>query len=85
MNLSIIELLILFGILYWIYDMVKLGMKKRDRKYNEADTEIIQELHRGMEKMATRIESLETILLDQGEHYRRMPPPMPSHDHEEVR
>ena len=81
MNPSIIELLIVFGVLFWIYKLVTLKVKRKDSQYNDEDTEIIQELHRGMEKMGSRIESLETILLDQGEHYRRTPPAMPNHQH----
>lgn len=81
MSPTIIELLIVFGALFWIYKLVTLKVKRKDSQYNDEDTEIIQELHRGMEKMASRIESLETILLGQGEHYRRMPPPVPDHEH----
>ena len=83
MNPGLIEVLIVFGVLYWVYKLATIKVHKKDHQYNEEDTEIIQELHRGMEKMAARIESLETILLDQGEHYRRMPPPVP--DREQVR
>jgi len=74
-------LLVVFGSMYWVYLMAHMGVKKSNHKYNEEDTEIIQEMHRGMEKMAGRIESLETILLDQGEHFRRTPPPVPDHEH----
>ena len=85
MNPTEIQVLIFFGVLIWINMFVARKVKRKDSQYNDTDTEIIQELHRGLEKMASRIESLETILLDQGEHYRQTPPPVPDHENEEVR
>ena len=76
-NGQLFALILIFGCMYWVYAMVKIGVNKKDRAYNQEDTETIQELHRGLEKMGKRIESLETILLDQNDRYRRTPPPMP--------
>jgi len=73
-------LMLIFGCMYWVYALVRIGVNKKDRTYNQEDTETIQELHRGLEKMAKRIESLETLLLDRNESYRRTPPPMPRHE-----
>lgn len=73
-------LLLIFGSMYWIYALAKMNVKKRDGHYSDADTEVIQEMHRSLERMGQRIESLETILLDQGEHYRKTPPPAPRHE-----
>jgi phage shock protein B len=70
-------LILIFGVLIWIYAMARMGVRRSDRACNQEDTETIQELHRGLQKMARRVESLETILLDQNELYRRTPPPMP--------
>ncbi len=78
-NGYVFTLILIFGSLYWLYVMGRNGVCRKDQRYNAEDTEIIQELHRGMERMGQRIESLETILLDQGEHYRKSPPPMPDH------
>jgi len=80
MSGQLFVLALVFGALYWIYAMANMGVKRKDRAYNSEDTEIIQDLHRGMEKMAKRIESLETILLDQNEKYKHTPPPMPRHE-----
>ena len=77
MSGQVFALIVIFGGMYWIYAMANMGVKRKDRAYNSEDTETIQELHRAMEKMAKRIESLETLLLDQNENYRRTPPPMP--------
>tara|TARA_R110001592_G_scaffold185506_1_gene429554 strand:+ start:1328 stop:1585 length:258 start_codon:yes stop_codon:yes gene_type:complete len=81
MNPTWIELLIIGAVLFGIFRLLSRRVDRKDRQYNHEDTETIQHLHRGMEKMAARIESLETILLDQGEHYRRTPPPIPNYQH----
>ena len=77
MSTQLFALCIIFGSMYWIYVMARTGVRKQDHRYNEEETEIIQELHRGLEKMGARIEALETLLLDQNETYRRTPPPVP--------
>lgn len=76
-NGYVFTLILIFGSMYWIYAMERKGVCRRDRHYNAEDTEIIQELHRGLERMGQRIEALETILLDRSEAYRKTPPPMP--------
>jgi phage shock protein B len=40
------------------------GMKKRDRAQWEEETRLMQEMHESLAKMEARIESLETILLE---------------------
>lgn len=70
-------LILIFGCLAWIFAMFQFDVKRKDRAYNQEDTELIQELHRGLERMAARIEALETILLDQNERFRKTPPPIP--------
>ena len=76
MNGYIFTLCIIFGTMFWISSMARTKVAGKDRRYNEEETEIVQEIHRGLEKMGTRIEALETLLLDQAE-YRRTPPPVP--------
>jgi phage shock protein B len=39
-------------------------VSRRDRRFAKDDTELIQELHQGLQRMAQRIETLETLLLD---------------------
>ena len=77
MNTQLFVIGIMILSMSWIYAMAKLKVTGRDRRYNEEETEIIQELHRGLEKMGKRIEALETILLDQNERFRQTPPPVP--------
>ena len=79
-NGYVFTLILIFGSMYWIYAMGRKGVCRRDQHYNAEDTELIQELHRGMERMGKRIESLETILMDRSEAYRQTPPPMPRHE-----
>lgn len=77
MNTQLFVLCIIFGSMYWLYAMSKIKVSDRDRRYNAEETEIIQELHRGLEKMGQRIDALETILMDQSERFRQTPPPVP--------
>lgn len=77
MNTQLFVIGIMILSMSWLYAMAKLKVTGRDRRYNEEETEIIQELHRGLEKMGKRIEALETILLDQAEYRRTSPPPVP--------
>lgn len=77
MSTQLFVLCIIFGSMFWIYAMARTGVRKQDHRYNERETEIIQELHRGLEKMGKRIEALETILMDQSERFRQTPPPVP--------
>ena len=84
MNGLMFTLILVFGILCFIASMVKTLIDRDNRTYNRDETETIQALHRDLERMATRVEALETILLDQNEAYRRTPPPVPRHDHDRV-
>lgn len=77
MSGQLFTLILIFGSMYWIYALARTGVKRKDRAYNQEDTETIQELHRGLEQMARRIEALETILLDRHDGFRHTPPPMP--------
>lgn len=77
MNGYIFTLFIVFGTMFWISSMARTRVAGMDRRYNEEETEIVQELHRGLERMGARIDALETILLDQAEYRRTSPPPVP--------
>lgn len=41
------------------------GSSKKARKESSDETALIQEIHRGMIKMAQRVETLETLLVDE--------------------
>ncbi len=80
MNGELFVLLIIFGAMTWIYALARLKVNKNNVAYNKEDTATIQDLHRGLEMMVKRVESLETILMDQNERFRQTPPPMPRHE-----
>lgn len=77
MSGQLFVLLLVFGTMCFIFALVKVEEKRNNNNGNAEETETIQELYRGLEKMGRRIEALETILLDQNEKYRHTPPPMP--------
>ncbi len=57
-------------IMGFIYLMSRSGIKHIEKKYPEEDTQIIQEINRGLMRMEERIESLETLVSEQVEHPR---------------
>lgn len=48
-----------------IVKLAKIALNKRDRDYNHDDTRTMQEIHRGLQRMERRIESLETLMMDE--------------------
>ncbi|MCC6143975.1 MAG: hypothetical protein IT368_09225 [Candidatus Hydrogenedentes bacterium] len=44
--------------------MMARTVHRRDRRYAQDDTELIQELHHGLQRMSQRVETLETLLLE---------------------
>jgi len=53
--------------LTWIVKMRVDGSLRRNKKVDADETKIIQEIYRGLNKMEDRIDTLETILLEQEE------------------
>jgi|GEM_PF-1260043 phage shock protein B len=53
--------------LTWIVKMRVDGSPRRNKKVDADETKIIQEIYRGLNKMEDRIDTLETILLEQEE------------------
>ena len=65
MHLGIFEFLALCVICTTIYHVLAKKVQHRDETdYGDDDTRTIQEIHRGLQRMEDRIESLETILMD---------------------
>jgi len=62
--LSIPLLAIVSGTLIAILRIFKGGATRKGSALDAADTELIQEIHRGLVRMEERVEALETILLD---------------------
>jgi phage shock protein B len=47
------------------------GSPRRNKKMDADETQIIQEIYRGLNKMEKRIDDLETILLEQEETQKK--------------
>lgn len=63
--MGLFEFLVLCLIGCVIYLALEKKVKHRDKTdYSHQDTRTIQEIHRGLQRMEDRIESLETILMD---------------------
>jgi phage shock protein B len=58
----IFTLALVFMIL--VFTGIMTTVNRRDKRYKQDDTELIQELHQGLQRMAQRVETLETLLLD---------------------
>lgn len=52
------------GTVLLVFKMRKSGLSTTDRKTNNEEAMTIQEIYRGLEQMESRIESLETLLMD---------------------
>ncbi len=62
--LGILEAFIVIVVIVFVYKIAKAVVEKKDKDYGSDETELIQDIHRGLSRMEQRIESLETILLD---------------------
>lgn len=49
--------------------MVTKVQAKEENRYGNDDTLMIQEIHRGLQRMEERVEALETLLMDRVRHY----------------
>jgi len=74
MNVAILSILLIFGIpvvaiLGWVFLEALKILRGNGGKETPAmrtdETRLIQEIHRGLQDMARRVEALETILFDQ--------------------
>lgn len=71
-----IFVLIFTGIvLAFVLQMTRLGVKRQDANYNEDETELLQELNKGIQRMEQRVEALETILMDKIQDVENKPKP----------
>mgnify|MGYP006300596407 CR=1 FL=1 len=68
MLMSLIGLIIPVVLLYLAYRLVKALLENREpggvTRPSSDETRLLEEIHRGLEKMDKRIDTLETILLD---------------------
>ena len=52
------------GTIFVVIKLIRDGLSPKDQGILSEETRMIQDIYRGMEKMETRVETLETILLD---------------------
>lgn len=64
MNTFVFVLALVTIIMWFIYRMARLGVTRQDARYGQDDTELIQEIHRGLTRMEQRVETLETLLME---------------------
>ena len=73
MNLIMITIIMIFsiplagvlgGILLAIIKMLKAAPSAEDRKLDEEEARMMQEIYKGLENMEKRVEALETIILE---------------------
>lgn len=73
MHISILVILMVFGIglvvvigviLIAVINALRRGRTAEDRRLDEEETRMMQEIYQGLEKMEKRVEALETLLLD---------------------
>lgn len=67
---SIIRLVIIFGFILLAIKLVR-GPKKSSGQEHVDETQMIQDIYQGLEKMEERVESLETLLLERETKERR--------------
>lgn len=78
-----IRMLLFAGCAALLYVLVKRAAGGHARGCNREETEIIQQLHRDLDRMSRRVEALETILMERSEAWRTTPPPVPRNEHAE--
>lgn len=78
-----IRMLLFAGCATLLYILVKRAAGGHARGCNREETEMIQQLHQGLDRMCRRVEALETILMERSEAWRTTPPPIPRNEHAE--
>ena len=63
----ILILLIICGTILALIRTRRGGISRKSRKNEAEETKIMQEIFRGLSRMESRVEALETILMDQKE------------------
>jgi len=58
--IAVIGVIILFSI-----KIIKGGFSHKDRQHLTKETQMVQDIYQGLRKMEKRVESLETLLMDQ--------------------
>jgi len=64
--LALLGVLVLGGLFVLVALRIVFGGKKRNRREEAEEARLMQDLHRGFQKLEERVESLETIMLEKG-------------------
>ncbi len=64
-GLIILAIAAIGGIILFSIKIIKGGFSYKDRQRLTMETKMVQDLYQGLRKMETRVEALETLLMDQ--------------------
>jgi len=70
-NGYVFALLLIAMAMGFVWLMASDRVRRTDKRYSQEDAELMQELHRGLQRMEQRIEALETLLLERTEREAR--------------
>ncbi len=65
LGLIILAIAAIGGIILFSIKIIKEGFSNKDRQHQTMETKMVQDIYQGLGKMETRVESLETLLMDQ--------------------
>ncbi len=64
-GLIILAIAAIGAIILFSIKIIKGGFSHKDRQQQSTETKMVQDIYQGLRKMETRVESLETLLMDQ--------------------
>lgn len=64
--LALLAVLVLAGVFMLAALRIVFGGKKRNRREEAEEARLMQDLHRSLQRLEERVESLETIMLEKG-------------------
>ena len=65
LGLIILAIAAISGIILFSIKIIKGGFSHKDRQHLTMETKMVQDIYQGLRKMETRVEALETLLMDQ--------------------
>jgi len=65
LGLIILAIAAMGGIILFSIKIIKGGFSHQDRQHQTMETKMVQDIYQGLRKMESRVESLETLIMDQ--------------------
>ncbi len=65
LGLIILAIAAIGGIILFSIKIIKGGFSQQDRQHQTMETKMVQDIYQGLRKMESRVESLETLIMDQ--------------------